>query len=267
MCIFLCLGGNSSTWMNTAVLVTCMRNFKNNQGPVSGILKGYLGLSTAIFTDLSTALFSSSPSSFLLSLAVIPAIICVVAALFLREAPSNSTETKQQPLIFNILNVLAFTVAFYLLAFDVTGNHGHTISSLFAFGLLLLLVAPLIVPAYSFFTQPSFTSDVEGTISEPLINQSEAKNVTIVEDMAEFKEKPVIGEDHTIFEALKTFDFWVLFSSFLCGVGTGMCVINNLGQMGGALGYADVSIFVSLTSIWGFFGRIISGMASEHCIR
>ncbi|KAL8098090.1 hypothetical protein AgCh_031017 [Apium graveolens] len=249
MCIFLCLGGNSTTWMNTAVLVTCMRNFKNNQGPVAGILKGYLGLSTAIFTDLSTALFSSSPSSFLLSLAVIPAIICVVAALFLREAPHNSTETKQQPLIFNILNVLAFTVAFYLLAFDVTGNHGHTISSLFAFGLLVLLAAPLIVPAYFLLAQPSLTSDVEGAISEPLITQNETNIVTIAEDMDKVKEKPVIGEDHTILEALKTFDFWVLFLSFLCGVGT------------------DVSIFVSLTSIWGFFGRIISSMASEHCIR
>lgn len=82
-----------------------------------------------------------------------------------------------------------------------------------------------------------------------MIVQNETKNVTIVEDMAKVKEKPIIGEDHTIFEALKTFDFWVLFLSFLCGVGTGMCVINNLGQMGGALGYANVSIFVSLTSI------------------
>ncbi|XP_063935569.1 protein NUCLEAR FUSION DEFECTIVE 4 [Daucus carota subsp. sativus] len=267
MSIFLCLGGNSTTWMNTAVLVTCMRNFKNNQGPVSGILKGYLGLSTAIFTDLSTALFSSSPSSFLLSLAIIPVIICVAAALFLQEVPPSSIEKKQQPLIFKILNILAFTVAFYLLAFDVTGKHGPNISSLFAIGLLVLLVAPLIVPAYFLLAQPSFTSDVEGTISEPLIIQNEAKNVSIMEDMAKVKEKPLIGEDHTIFEALKTFDFWVLFLSFLCGVGTGMCVINNLGQMGGALGYADVSIFVSLTSIWGFFGRIISGMASEHCIR
>lgn len=117
------------------------------------------------------------------------------------------TETKQQPLIFNIFNVLAFTVAFYLLASDVTGNHGHTLSTLFASGLLVLLAAPLIVPAYFLLAQPRFTSDVEETISEALIVQNETKNVTIVEDMAKVKEKPIIGEDHTIFEALKTFDF------------------------------------------------------------
>jgi hypothetical protein len=37
--------------------------------------------------------------------------------------------------------------------------------------------------------------------------------------------------------------------------------------MGVAMGYADVSIFVSMTSIWGFFGRIASGTISEHFIK
>jgi hypothetical protein len=81
------------------------------------------------------------------------------------------------------------------------------------------------------------------------------------------KRMPLIGEEHTIVEALRTVDFWVLFISFLCGVGTGLAVMNNMGQIGLALGYADVSIFVSLTSIWGFFGRIISGTVSEYFIK
>lgn len=81
------------------------------------------------------------------------------------------------------------------------------------------------------------------------------------------KAQPALGEEHTIFEILKTFDFWVLFVSFLCGVGTGLTVMNNMGQMGSALGYSDVSIFVSLLSILGFFGRIISGTVSEYFIK
>jgi hypothetical protein len=81
------------------------------------------------------------------------------------------------------------------------------------------------------------------------------------------KRAPLIGEEHTIFEALRTVDFWILFISFLCGVGTGLAVMNNMGQIGLALGYSDVSIFVSLTSIWGFFGRIISGTVSEYFIK
>jgi hypothetical protein len=58
MCVFVCLGGNSTTWMNTAVLVTCIRNFRRSRGPVSGLLKGYVGLSIAIFTDTCSALLS-----------------------------------------------------------------------------------------------------------------------------------------------------------------------------------------------------------------
>ncbi|KAI4327746.1 hypothetical protein L6164_020172 [Bauhinia variegata] len=193
MCVFLCLGGNSSTWLNTAVLVTCLRNFPKNRGPVSGILKGYVGLSTAIFTDICTALFSSDPSTFLLMLAIVPAVICFIAVLFLRESPPASTfaEEKQETQFFNIFNIVAITVAVYLLAFDITGRH----------------------------------------------------------------------------EMVKTLDFWVVFVSFLCGVGTGLCVMNNMGQIGLALGYSDVSIFISFISIWGFFGRIFSGSLSEYFIR
>ena len=92
--------------------------------------------------------------------------------------------------------------------------------------------------------------------------KEEAGETAVIEQRA-----PVIGEEHTIFEAVRTIDFWVLFVSFLCGVGTGLAVMNNMGQIGLALGYADVSMFVSLTSIWGFFGRILSGTISEHFLK
>lgn len=263
MCVFLCLGGNSTTWMNTAVLVTCIRNFKTNQGPVSGILKGYVGLSTAIFTDLSTALFSADPSAFLLTLAIIPAIICLVAAGFLREVPPTANDGKEQSVIFHFFNAVAMIIALYLLAYDISGSRGRAVSLGFAAGLLVLLSIPLCVPVYLIFVKPTSVVDVEGRVTESLLVQNE-KGCAIPEEHAnEVKHRPVIGEDHTIVEAMCTFDFWILFVSFLCGVGTGMCVLNNLGQMGQALGYNDVSIFISLTSIWGFFGRIISGLASE----
>ncbi|CAI9110947.1 OLC1v1011057C1 [Oldenlandia corymbosa var. corymbosa] len=266
MCVFLCLGGNSTTWMNTAVLVTCMRNFKNNQGPISGILKGYLGLSTAIFTDASTALFSANPSAFLLTLTIIPGIICLIAAIFLREMPPTAAQEKNQSSMLNFFNVMAIIVALYLLAYDISGNHGRIVSLVFAAGLFVLLAAPLCIPLYFVFSTQTTNVDVERQENQSLLIQDNKNSAIKVEDGIEVKPQPVIGEDHTIFQASCTFEFWVLFLSFLCGVGTGMCVLNNLGQMGRALGYSDVSIFISLTSIWGFFGRIISGIASEYYI-
>ncbi|KAJ9189589.1 hypothetical protein P3X46_000863 [Hevea brasiliensis] len=291
MCIFLCLGGNSTTWMNTAVLVTCIRNFRRNRGPVSGILKGYVGLSTAIFTDLCSALFSDNPASFLLMLAIIPFAVCLSAILFLREIPPAATaeEEKEEFKYFSVFNAVAIVVAVYLLAYDFISNPSSAFSLVFSIILLVLLASPLAIPVYSFVKSWNLNrlknkpADVEEHIDEPLLNgkieeeiqekpAEEAETAVVTtqppaDELAEVKRKPVIGEDHTIFEAMMKLDFWILFFSFLCGVGTGLAVMNNMGQIGLALGYADVSIFVSLTSIWGFFGRIGSGSISEFFIK
>ncbi|KAL6963722.1 hypothetical protein U1Q18_034727 [Sarracenia purpurea var. burkii] len=279
MCVFLCLGGNSTTWMNTAVLVTCIRNFRKNRGPVSGILKGYVGLSTAIFTDLCTALFSDDPSTFLLMLTVVPFLVCLTAIFFLREIPpSSSSGEENETRYFGIFNALAIVVAVYLLVYDVSGSHSRVISTAFSVILLILLASPVSIPIYLAIqslirSDPKSNSDVERLVTEPLlieeaIPETEKKpEATAAEVVVETRRRPVIGEDHTIFEAFRTVDFWIMFVSFLCGVGTGLTVMNNMGQMGLALGYVDVSIFISLTSIFGFFGRILSGSVSEHFIK
>lgn len=282
------MGGNSTTWMNTAVLVTCIRNFRKNRGPVSGILKGYVGLSTAIFTDLCSALFNDDPASFLLMLSITPLAVCFTAMLFLREIPpSNSSaaadDDKEESRYFWLFNGVAVVVALYLLAYDFIPNPSKLLSHIFAAILLILLASPVVIPVYAFFSSRTRSgSDVErpagAEATEPLLKpeiaaESEPKEAAAVEEEEEnvegeeVKRRPVIGEEHTIPEVLRSLDFWILFVSFLCGVGTGLAVMNNMGQIGLALGYADVSIFVSLTSIWGFFGRIISGMVSEYFIR
>ncbi|BBH08035.1 Major facilitator superfamily protein [Prunus dulcis] len=207
MCIFMCIGGNSTTWMNTAVLVTCMRNFAKNRGPVSGILKG-------------------------------PAIVCLTGVLFLKETEPASmpSEQKQEAEFFHAFDVIAIAVAVYLLAFDITGTHGRVLSLAFVIGLAVLLAMPLGVPLYTFLYTPSGTQpschndDIEHQIKEPLL----AKIGGPIEKPPEIQNS---NEG-----------------------------INLRDIMGLALGYHDVSIFVSLTSIWGFFGRIVSGLASEYYI-
>ncbi|CAH2051686.1 unnamed protein product [Thlaspi arvense] len=281
MCVFLCMGGNSTTWMNTAVLVTCIRNFRRNRGPVSGILKGYVGLSTAIFTDLCTALFSNDPASFLVLLAVVPFAVCLTAVFFLREIPSASSadEESEETRYFTVFNIVAVVVAVYLQSYDIIGIKTGVFSVAFASILLFLLASPIAIPFHSFIKSLNRgEQDVEGQIQEPLLRsetaaEKEAISVAAAATAAEEenhvveRKRPVLGEDHTIMEAMLTVDFWVLFISFLCGVGTGLAVMNNMGQIGLALGYTDVSIFVSMTSIWGFFGRILSGTLSEYFLK
>ncbi|CAI0560405.1 unnamed protein product, partial [Linum tenue] len=150
MCVFLCLGGNSTTWMNTSVLVTCIRNFRRNRGPVSWILKGFVGLSTAIFTDLCSAFFSDDPTTFLLMLALVPFFVCLAAVFFLREIPPATimAEEKEEGKYFSAFNVVAVVVVFLQLAYDFTPNptRGHSLG--FGITLLVLLASPLAVPVH-----------------------------------------------------------------------------------------------------------------------
>lgn len=281
MCVFLCLGGNSTTWMNTAVLVTCIRNFRRSRGPVSGLLKGYVGLSTAIFTDVCSALFADDPATFLVMLSVVPAAVCAIAMVFLREGPNSGAaavgDEKEDGRCFTAINSLAVAIALYLLAADLTGvgGGGGVVSGVFVAVLLVLLASPAAVPAHVAWkswikARKASNADLEeaDSAAAPLLVESKAAAAAEAEEEARGPgERPRLGEEHTIAQALTSLDFWLMFASFLMGVGTGLAVMNNLGQMGVAMGYTDVSLFVSMTSIWGFFGRIASGTISEHFIK
>ena len=78
---------------------------------------------------------------------------------------------------------------------------------------------------------------------------------------------PRRGEDFTLGQALIKADFWLIFLSHLLGSGTGLTVIDNLGQMSESLGYDNTHIFVSLISIWNFLGRVGGGYLSEIAVR
>lgn len=78
---------------------------------------------------------------------------------------------------------------------------------------------------------------------------------------------PRRGEDFTLMQAMIKADFWLLFVSLLFGSGSGLTVIDNLGQMSQSLGYQRTHIFVSMISIWNFLGRVGGGYFSEIVIR
>lgn len=81
------------------------------------------------------------------------------------------------------------------------------------------------------------------------------------------KRRPHRGEDFTLMEALIKADFWLMFFSLLLGSGSGLTVIDNLGQMSQSLGYDNTHVFVSMISIWNFLGRIGGGYFSEKIVR
>jgi Nodulin-like len=78
---------------------------------------------------------------------------------------------------------------------------------------------------------------------------------------------PHRGEDFTLVQALVKADFWLIFVTLLLGAGSGLTVIDNLGQMSQSLGFDDARVFVSMISIWNFLGRVAGGYFSEIIVR
>jgi Nodulin-like len=122
---------------------------------VSGILKGYVGLSTAIFTDICSALFADDPASFLLMLSIAPAVVCGVAMLFLRETPKKLVDVQDEDSekidgrCFTAISSLAVGIAIYLLGFDLSGlSSNKYVSKIFVAMLFIFLLSPATVPIY-----------------------------------------------------------------------------------------------------------------------
>ncbi|XP_043726375.1 protein NUCLEAR FUSION DEFECTIVE 4-like isoform X2 [Telopea speciosissima] len=78
---------------------------------------------------------------------------------------------------------------------------------------------------------------------------------------------PRRGEDFTLMQALIKADFWLIFFSLLLGSGSGLTMIDNLGQLSESLGYDNTDVFVSMISIWNFLGRVGGGYFSEIVVR
>lgn len=302
--ISLCIATNSTAWFSTAIIVTNMKNFPRNRGTVAGILKGYSGLSAAVFTEVYSLLLGHSSSKLLLFLALgIPAL-CILTMYFVRPCTPASGDDPSEDSHFLFTQAASVALGIYILTTTTLDNF-VTLSDPVSYALVaimvILLVAPLAIPVKMTFyrsdnsklskpIQPVRSSDQlvheEGNEdkAEPLLNTSssttnlasfhDSDNVSDVdillaegEGAVKKKRRPRRGEDFSFREALVKADFWLLFLVFFVGVGTGVAVLNNLAQIGVAQGVHDTTILMSLFSFCNFVGRLGGGVVSEYFLR
>ncbi|KAL8497193.1 hypothetical protein ACS0TY_020761 [Phlomoides rotata] len=296
--VALCVATHGNAWLGTAVLVTNMRNFPLSRGTVAGILKGYIGLSAAVFTEVYTMVLSGSSSNLLLLLALGIPIIGLVMMYFVRPCTPASGEDSGEHGHFLFTQAASLTLAVYLITTtflkDVL-SFSNTVSYILVAIMIVLLMAPLAIPLkMTLFPanrkKPGLPADLVGgegdsnQTMDPLLAPSasttylgsfyEPEDISEVdlllavgEGAVKKKRRPRRGEDFRFREAVVKADFWLLWVVYFVGVGSGVTVLNNLAQIGVSLGVSDATVLLSLFSFCNFLGRLGAGAVSEHFVR
>lgn len=286
MCLYICIGANSQSFANTGALVTAVKNFPESRGVVLGLLKSFVGLSGAIYTQLYQALYGNDSESLVLLIAWLPGVISILFAYTIRIIPyiHRKGETKS---FFKFLYISIALAVFLMIAIIVENqvNFTHAEFSVTTTIVILLLFLPVYVVAreelktYGQITAPEPEKNitivtVSDQPSEPEAISKASNETEPISSLGCLTVKgalnpPARGEDYTIFQALFSIDMIVLFLATICGIGGTLTAVDNMGQIGQSLGYPTKSIntFVSLISIWNYAGRNFSGFVSEYILQ
>ncbi|KAK9677250.1 hypothetical protein RND81_11G130900 [Saponaria officinalis] len=295
----LLIGGNSCAWFGTAVLVTNMRNFPLSRGTVAGILKGYSGLSAAIYTEIYSMVFNNSDSTLLLFLAIGLPVICFALMYFIRPCTPASGDDSSENVHFLFTQGASILLGVYLVTTTVI-SHSYplrkAISYTFVVIMVLLMMAPLAIPIkMTLFpsnkktTAPVDSSDVlvpsdgDSTQTEPLLRQSISETqlgsfygegvsevdmlLAVGEGAVKQKRKPRRGDDFNFRQVLVKADFWLLWTVYFLGTGSAITVLNNLAQIGYAQGESDTTMLLSIYAFCNFIGRLGGGALCEYTIK
>lgn len=283
MCLYIALGANSQAFANTGALVTCVKNFPESRGVVLGLLKGFVGLSGAIFTQLYFAFYGTDSKALVLLIAWLPAAISVVFLRTIRIIKPARSDNEMKT--FCSILYLSLALAIYLMVAIILQKRftfNHVEYGVSAVVVLFLLFSPLAVvikeeiKSYRKKSQlpqnnPQYPmvpiSGTNHTTTELTTSDSssiETKGGLLPKIVKTFK-APKHGEDYTILQALVSIDMIILFIATVFGVGGTLTAIDNMAQIGESLGYPQMSTatLVSLISIWNYAGRVAAGFGSE----
>ncbi|WOK96698.1 protein NUCLEAR FUSION DEFECTIVE 4-like [Canna indica] len=261
------LAGNGICWINTACYLICIKNFASSADTriAVGLSTSYVGLSAKIYTALASAVFDKkrkhTAKQYLLLNSLVPVLVAVVVSPFLRPIPSRRITRPSR----GFIAMFAITSATGVCA--VIGTIDGSASSrgkLLMIILGLLLASPLVIPlavrfreAMAEVTRNKKENRVHDLMVADDVEAGGDGDVEVdkLDDVVEDSQSEDVGG----LQMLKKVAFWLYFFSYLFSATLGMVFLNNLGQIAESRGLRvdETSTLVSLSSSFGFFGRLL----------
>lgn len=287
MCVYTFIGSNSMNFVHTAGLATQVKNFPASRGIMIGLLKGFVGLGGAVLTQFYLAIYGDEPKALILMVGWFPSALCVIFLFTVRtmKVVRSPNEVK----IFYKFLYVSIALALFLMVVTIVQKQTAFPPAAYA-GTVAVVCVILSLPFFiaireeyalwnlqrqQYLSSSTQVKNIETSPAQVMnIRNSQGEESKPVSSIAEGKclgnifEKPPRGEDYTILQTLLSIDMLTLFIATMCGMGSSLTAIDNFGQIGRALGYParTISSFVSLVSIWSYFGRVFSGFVSEILI-
>ncbi|XVF50208.1 hypothetical protein PTKIN_Ptkin04bG0077700 [Pterospermum kingtungense] len=286
MCLFMLLAAHAQTFLNTANVVSGVENFQDFGGTIVGIMKGFLGLSSAILIQVYDTLCEGDPTTFILILAITPTLVSLLLMSLVKIYKTSTVDDKKH---LNGFSSIALMVAAYLMVIIILENiftlplWARIIIFMF---LLLLLASPVGIASKAHRDTERLLQGHCPETSQLMYDPEPMPSTkyTEVQEPLEYQEIPgepgqakaasssgdnLLDDDEeddiNLPRAMLTLNFWLLFIAMICGMGSGLATINNISQIGESLGYTTIerSSLVSLWSIWNFLGRFGAGFVSD----
>lgn len=248
-----------------------------------GITTSYQGLSAKIYTDIVNAAFSSSPHrrarAYLLLNSLLPLLVCVIVAPLVRDIDvGTGDEPRNMAVGFNLMFVITIATGIYAVisSLESMSIGLSPLHSVIGTGVFLLI--PLVIPIVEKIREKisrkwslnrenrvyNFTIDDHNGLEniENGVVKEEDSTVQVHNEVGEVHVPHGVGvrEEIGVKLMVKRVDFWLYFLVYFFSATIGLVFLNTLGQIAESRGSSRTSSLVSLSSSFGFFGRLMPSL-------
>lgn len=266
------LAGNSICWINTVCYVVTIRNFASNSQVAVGLSTSYQGLSAKIYTDIVDVFFSFPPfkraRGYLLLNSAIPIILCFMAAPLVRDIDVGNSSIQSRVMVMMFVITIVTGIYAVITSFGKISTGLSPLNNMIGLGVLLLL--PLMVPFGEKFRemmkQRKLRENRERRVYDVTVGDEDGGGERMENGVKEERESGEIGGESATMEEIgvklmvQRVEFWLYFFVYIFGATLGLVFLNNLGQIAESRGYNRTSSLVSLSSSFGFFGRLMPSL-------